>query len=415
MWLFWLLAFIMVSMALWFLLQPFWRRISDGPTPDGEKRLSVYRQQFIELEQDRISGVLTDEDYQQAKAELERRLLDENKSMDMDGRTGWNLNNRMLAGSIFLLLPIISVGLYYLLGNPLAIRHPSIPTVGEAPFTVHQGAGGLESLTEGLKSKLDQNPGNGSDWALLALSYVELRRHAEAVPAFEKALNLIPNDAQLLADYADALGVVHGRQLEGKPALLIQQALEIDPQNFKALLLSATLVFQRKDYAQAIKYWERILSDKQAEPGLIQEVQSNIAEAKSLLGETTSTMISQPTSTVSPTSHTISGTVTLRADLSGKASAAATLFVFARAVNGPPMPVAILRATKKDLPFVFQLDDSNSVMPARKLSQTEKVLVVARLSRSGDASPQVGDLQGQSLPVKPGTSGLAIVIDSEIP
>ena len=415
MWLFWFLAVILVTLTLWFLLHPLWRKMSSGPSPDGEKRLSVYQQQFQELEQDLKSGSLTDEDYQQAKEELERRLLDEESSMGTEGQTGMRVSNRILIGSLLVLFPMVSVGLYYLFGNPLAIIHPSTPLATNKTATVHKGAGGLESVTEGLKRKLAKNPEDGEGWALLAHSYVELRHHTEAVPAFEKAVDLIPQDAQLLADYADALAMVHGRKLQGKPALLIRHALEVDSQNVKALLLSATLDFQEKEYAQAINVWERLLADTQTDLDLRQELQSNIAEAKGLLGGNISTVVRRPTFTVSPASHTIRGTVTLGDKLSDKASATDTLFVFARAVTGPPMPVAIVRATRNDLPFTFQLDDSQSLMPTMKLSQAGEVLVVARLSRSGDASPKPGDLQGQSLPVKPGTSGLTIVIDSEVP
>ena len=111
----------------------------------------------------------------------------------------------------------------------------------------------------------------------------------------------------------------------------------------------------------------------------------------------------------------ISGTVTLAPNLAGKGSATDTLFVFAREMNGPPMPVAIVRATKKDLPFTFRLDDSTSMMPSRKLSDVGMVVIVARISKSGQAMPQSGDLEGMSQPVKPGAGGITVVIDHERP
>ncbi len=111
----------------------------------------------------------------------------------------------------------------------------------------------------------------------------------------------------------------------------------------------------------------------------------------------------------------ISGKVTVASNLAGKGSPADTLFVFARETNGPPMPVAIMRATKKDLPFTFRLDDSNSMMPSRKLSDVGTVVIVARLSKSGQAMPQSGDLEGMSQPVKPGVDGVTVVIDRERP
>jgi cytochrome c-type biogenesis protein CcmH len=415
MWLFWLIAAFMVLMVLWILLSPLLRRVASAQTLDHDKRVAVYRQQFHELEQDRVLGVLSDEHYHQAKEELERRLLEEVGQTSPVSNRPAIFSKRMMAGGLLFFIPLFSVGLYSLLGNPFAIIHPSASLPVSNDSLPHQVAGGLEALSEGLKNKLAQNPDNGSGWALLARSYVEIRRHAEAIPAFESALKYIPNDAQLVADYADALGVVHGGTLKGKSALLIQQALAIDPKNLKALLLSATLAFQQKEYAQAVTVWEHIMVDPQTDQDVLQEVQANIAETKGLLGGGIPAFEARPISRTAPVSLAIRGTVTLAKNFGGKGSATDTLFVFARAVNGPPMPVAIVRATKQDLPFTFQLDDSRSVMPGNTLSQAGEVIVVARLSKSGEAVPTSGDLQGQSQPVKPGMSGLNIVIDSEIP
>ena len=125
----------------------------------------------------------------------------------------------------------------------------------------------------------------------------------------------------------------------------------------------------------------------------------------------------EPAASVTPIGQSlaISGTVSIAPSLAGKGSATDTLFVFARETNGPPMPVAIMRATKKDLPFTFRLDDSNSMMPSRTLSSVAMVVIVARLSKSGQAMPQSGDLEGISQPVKPGTDGVTLVIDRERP
>ena len=125
----------------------------------------------------------------------------------------------------------------------------------------------------------------------------------------------------------------------------------------------------------------------------------------------------EPAASVKPIGQSlaISGKVSIAPNLAGKGSATDTLFVFARETNGPPMPVAIMRATKKDLPFTFRLDDSNSMMPSRTLSSVAMVVIVARLSKSGQAMPQSGDLEGISQPVKPGVDGVTVVIDRERP
>jgi cytochrome c-type biogenesis protein CcmH len=254
-----------------------------------------------------------------------------------------------------------------------------------------------------------------------------MERYADAIPIFEKAVKLNPDDANLLADYADALGVHQGRKLEGKPALLIQQALKIDPRNVKALMLAGTIAFNRQDYAVAAKDWElaRANLPAEADQESAEQLTASIAEAKRRLGggQLVMTANAEPAAPAEAAkltgqagaSHAITGKVMLGPAVANKASPTDTLFVFARAVNGPPMPVSIVRGTRKDLPFMFRLDDSTSPMPTRKLSDMDQVVIVARLSKSGRAAPESGDLEGMSGPVKPGVGGITVVIDRERP
>jgi hypothetical protein len=251
-----------------------------------------------------------------------------------------------------------------------------------------------------------------------------LERYGEAVAIYEKAVGLLPDDAQLLADYADTLGVVQGRKLEGKPEVLIQRALKIDPRNVKALMLSGTVAFNRKDFARAAKDWELARASLPADidPEMTQQLMAAIAEAQSQLGGGQKAMpaFAEASVPVKPAGQsgqprTIQGTVTMAPGLAGKGSPSDTLFVFAREMNGPPIPVAIVRATRKDLPFTFQLDDSTSPMPSRKLSSAGPVVIVARLSKSGQAMPQNGDLEGVSQPIQSGVDGITVVIDRERP
>jgi cytochrome c-type biogenesis protein CcmH len=271
---------------------------------------------------------------------------------------------------------------------------------------------------------MEQNPNDGRGWVLLAHSYAGMGRHNEAVPIFEKAVKLIPDDAQLLADYADTLGVVNGRKLDGKPEALIQQALKIDPHNVKALMLAGTVAFNRKNYASAAKDWELARANLPADidPEMKQQLVAAIAEARSHIGggQAAVPVYAEPAPPAQPAGQsgqprTIRGTVTMAPGLVGKGSPTDTLFVFAREMSGPPMPVSIVRATRKDLPFTFQLDDSTSPMPSRKLSSAGPVVIVARLSKSGQAMPQSGDLEGNSQPVNSGIDGISVVIDRERP
>lgn len=420
---FWFIAWAMTLLVLGFLLRPLLRSSASTEQNDGDRTLVVYRQLLAELEQDRKNAVLTDEQFQQSKHELERRLLDE--AGPVGGRptvTAKSPDLRAVVVVLAVVIPTVSGVLYWKLGNPLAITHPgaSAPTAQDGSDNGHRTTEGLDALSERLKKKLDENPNDGVGWALLARSYVEIGRHADAVPIYEKAMKLLPDDAQLLADYADALGMLHGRKLEGRPEQLVQQALKIEPNHVKALMLAGTIAFDRKEFGKAAHYWERASANlpTDADGETRQELLSGIAEAQALASgkpDSVSATGGAPATKPGRPALAITGTVRLAPSLAEKGASTDTLFVFARDVNGPPMPVSIVRARKGDLPFTFRLDDSTSPMPSRKLSEVGAVVIVARLSKSGEAMPKSGDLQGMSLPVKPGAANVAVMMDHEIP
>jgi cytochrome c-type biogenesis protein CcmH len=427
---FWTIVSAMTLCVLGLLLRPLLKRQAQM-TSEQEKTLPVYRQQFSELEQDLTNGLLTDEQYQTARHELERRVLEETGSIETSSTTSGGLVNlRFVALSLVMIIPAASGVLYWTLGNPAAMTHPAA-----SPMAAQGGAGderqmmeGLNTLMERLKKKLEQNPNDATGWTMLARSYMAMERYADAVPAFDKAFKLNPNNADMLADYADALAIHQGRKLEGKPETLIEKALKVDPNHVKALMLAGTVAYNRKDFALAVKDWERARANLPpgSDPEDGEQIAAAIGDAKQRMGgapmmaatnapRASSAMpADHPPVKKAGASHAITGKVVLGPGMAGK-TLPDTLFVFAKDVAGPPMPVSIVRASKKDLPFTFRLDDSTSPMPSRKLSDIQTVVIVARLSKSGQAMPGSGDLEGMSQPVKPGTENITVVIDRERP
>ena len=427
---FWSIVSAMTIGILGLLLRPLLKRHSTAAA-EQEKTLPVYRQQFFELEQDRANGLLTEEQYRAARSELERRVLEETETEEVQTpTTGGVMNLKFVALSLAMIIPASSGVLYWTLGNPAAMTHPAVSSAAS------QGGAGEDSrmadslnvLIEQLRKKLEQSPNDPVGWGLLARSYMAMERYADAVPIFEKATKLDPDNASLLADYADALGVHQGRKLDGKPETLIQKALKLDPHNVKALMLSGTIAYNRKDFARAAKEWEDahayLPSDDQESSD---QLKASIAEAKRRLGggPSMNMLVANPpmeeaakpakSAAQSGQSRAITGKVVLGPNFTGKGSLPDTLFVFAKDVAGPPMPVSIVRASKNDLPFTFRLDDSTSPMPSRKLSDIDTVVIVARLSKSGKAMAESGDLEGMSQPIKPGTENITVVIDRERP
>jgi cytochrome c-type biogenesis protein CcmH len=318
----------------------------------------------------------------------------------------------MLAGLSSFVVVLLAAG-YLLVGAPLALD-PSVRTAASNPggeITYEQ----IEAMTQKLADRLKQQPDDPTGWAMLGRSYAVLGRHADALPAFKQALALKPDDPNLLIDHADALAVVNGRNLEGEPSKLIARALELDPNNLKALSLAGTAAYLRKDFAGALRHWDK-LAQVAPDSDFVRQIQRGIDEARRLTGvQAPAAQAAGPGGAANtPGGASVSGTVTLSKQLAGKAAPDDTVYVFARAAEGSRVPLAILRKQVKDLPLRFTLDDSMAMSPAAKLSGAPKVIVGARISKSGGALAQPGDLQGLSGPVAVGSSGLAIEISQVV-
>jgi cytochrome c-type biogenesis protein CcmH len=277
------------------------------------------------------------------------------------------------------------------------------------------GAEQIAAMTEKLAAHLKEQPDDAQGWAMLARSYSVVGRNDDALPAYQKAVALAPDDSRLLADYADALAVKNNRNLEGEPTRLVERALKIDPDNIKALALAGTAAFDRKDYTAAVSNWEKLVRIGPTDPNFVQQVQAGIAEARSL-GKLPPAAVGTdaPATVPQVAAGGVSGNVSLSPALAAKAGPDDTVFVYARAAEGSRMPLAIVRKQVRDLPFEFKLDDSMAMSPAAKLSGAPKVIVGARVSKTGQAMPSPGDLTGQTAPMAPSGSGLKIVIDEVV-
>lgn len=280
--------------------------------------------------------------------------------------------------------------------------------------------GGLENL----EAKVAQNPSDGESLLLLARTYGEMGRYGEAVKAYEKLTEFVNDEAWIWADYADMLAMVHGQKLAGPPSKLIDKALALDPNHPKSLALAGSAAMERGDYPAAIRHWEKLLKglppaseDAKMIEGGLQQARSFLAQSKGMRAPMLEQIAPAQESkqAASGGKERISGTVTLSAALKGKTSPTDTLFVLARAAQGPKMPLAIMRKQVRDLPLEFSLDDGMAMMPQMKLSNFDEVVIVARVSKSGNAMPESGDLQGTSKPLKPGRDGLKITIDTVVP
>ena len=393
---------LLAAGALAFVVPPLLRRGTGAGVSRDAINVAVYRDQLRELEADLRAGTLAQDQYDKAHREIEARLL---QDVSGAGAVAAKPHSRAAAVTLGIAIPACALAVYLVVGNPRALA-PEGDGTGAHGLTEQQ----VVALVDRLAARLRDNPEDGEGWVMLGRSYLVLERFKEAAEAYANATARLPKDAQLLADYADALGMAQGRNLQGGPEKIIARALAIDPDNVKALALAGTAAFNRKDYARAVQHWERMLTVVPADSEVAQAVRGSIAEARSLGG-------GAPAGKPAPSaggSARVSGVVKLAPELAGKVAHTDTVFIFARAAEGPRMPLAILRKQVRDLPVEFALDDSMAMTPATKLSDHPRVVVGARISKSANANPQPGDLQGLSAPVKVGTERVNVVIDTEL-
>ncbi|HSY28188.1 MAG TPA: hypothetical protein VK832_11835, partial [Burkholderiaceae bacterium] len=282
----------------------------------------------------------------------------------------------------------------------------------------------INAMVDKLAHHLKEAPDDIEGWNMAARTYNALGRFADAADAYSHLVKLVPPNADLLVNYAYASGMANHQSLQGEPEKLILQALEVAPKNIKALNLAGAAAYERHDYAAAVIQWRKILQLVPPTSDVARAVGSSINDALSLAGtpgpvtadaaNTSSTPVAAGNAASAPvTNAEVSGTVELDPALRSQASDTDIVFIFARAVDGPRFPLAVLRKQVKDLPATFTLDDSMSMMPNVKLSGFAQVVVGARISKSGSATPSAGDLEGVIEPVKPGAKNLKIKINSQ--
>jgi cytochrome c-type biogenesis protein CcmH len=398
---------LLVAGAVLFVVPPLLRRsLRAGATRDAVN-VAVYRDQLRELESDLRAGTLAADQYEKARGEIEAHLLADVGKGDAPAQSP--RHTRTAAIVMGLAVPICALAVYVAVGNPRAL----LPQAAEDGSPHGLSAQQFEALVSRLAARLKDNPEDAEGWMMLGRSYAVLGRYGESSEAYAKAAARMPRDAQLLADYADALAMAQGRTLQGEPEKIILRALTIDPDNVKALLLAGTAAFNRNDHRAAIRHWERVLGLVPAESEMVQRVQASLAEARSLADpQGGKTQIAKPAQAQG--GSRVSGVVRLAPELAGKIAPGDTVFIFARAAEGPRMPLAILRKRGSDLPAEFTLDDSMAMAPQMKLSSFPRVVIGARVSKTANATASPGDLQGLSAPVKVGAKAVTVTIDTEL-
>lgn len=406
------------------------------------KTVNALRQQLQQLEARLKDGRIDQATYDRERAPLERALLDQvmkqpaaeagpaTSATPADSAAARPRPSAPLLAGLLLGVLALAVAGYAFTGSPSLIS--GVPPAAPPVAANHENnAAQFAAAVEQLAEKLKGQPDNAEGWAMLARSYMQMDRTADALPAFQKALALAGDDPRLLVDYADALAVQNNRSLEGEPLKLIERALKVQPDNLKALALAGTAAFNRKDYPSAVKHWERMQRVAPADSPFMPQLTESIAEARQLggmpppagaKGAPTAAAPALPgaggeagSTAAAAAGVTLRGSVKLAAALSAKAAPTDTVFIYARPAEGSRMPLAILRKQVRDLPLDFTLDDSLAMSPAGKLSAHPKVVLEARISKSGQAQAASGDLVARSAPLAHNAQGVVLEISETLP
>ena len=378
----------------------------------GRANLAILREQLSQLDLELAAGSITPGQHAQTKTEIERRALEESAgaggTLAGTERSAVAPRATRTAVVVGLAIPLLALGLYGFLGNPQDDMGAKDAT-GTPGGEVTQAQ--VEAMVAQLAQRLENAPADQSadpkGWEMLARTYAAMQRFPEADKAYVRATALAPNNAQLLADHADVLAMLQGQSAVGAPEKLIERALKLDPKNPKALALAGSVAFERKDFAAATNFWRQARQIAPAGSEFANGLDRSIEAAQAAAGSAPAT----GSSGAAAASSNITGVVSLSPTLAAKVAPDDTVFIFARAAEGPRMPLAILRRKASELPISFTLDDSTAMSPEMKLSKFAQVVVGARISKSGNATPQPGDLVGQAGPLKPPADKLGIMID----
>ena len=415
---FFIVAGLLLVGALAFVVPPLLgKRLSkQSSISHDETNLAIYRDQLKELDNDLAAGTIDRLHFDTAKREIERRVLEE-VEQEADRSASISGPKWTMAVGVAVLIPLIAIPSYVGLGTPAALDVQK-----SAARQDGAGEGGhdlspqkIAGMVDQLKEKLKAQPEDADGWLMLAKTTGALARYEESANAYRAAARLRPKDAQLLADFADTMAMAQGRVLTGEPERLVAQALQVDPNNVKALALGGTIAFEKKDFAQAALLWKRILSIVPPDSEFAERIRVSVTEVENKAGLASSASAPElKPAPVVAAAASLSG----RVDISPAAKKAVapedTVFIFARAATGPKMPLAILRVQAKDLPKLFELTEAMAMAPGMSISKFPELVVGARVSKSGNAIAQPGDWESELMPVRAGANGINLLVSKQI-
>ncbi len=391
--LFWLIVSTLILTVFLFVLPAFWRKQLIVPADLDQENINIAKSRLRELKESKLLGALSDAEYEEQLADLELALSD-----DLDIKKSiqtLNDQGRWAVYAVILVIPLLATGLYFLLGNYPAVSHTAEMSVDTETAKVAE----IGKMVNRLAEKMKANPDDGQGWLMLGRSYRALEQYPKAVDALANAYRILGEKPEVMMLYADALASNNDKSLIGQPSDLITKVLTLEPENMEALWLGGMAKAQSGEDQAAYDRWKKLLGllspdteDYKNVNGLLDQLLAENPQVK--VGETTN-----KTTVASVSGVEVTIDVSLADELKASAKAGDIVFIYAQALSGPKMPLAIERKKVSDLPLTVTLNDAMAMMPTMKLSSFPQVKLLARISTSGNAMQQPGDLIGAVEPV----------------
>ena len=392
--LFFVIVGVLILIAFLFVLPPLWRKQTVQEIYDIDQRnILIAQHRLQELKDNKLKGDLTEEQYNEQLADLEQALSDD---LDIKSQVTPVYNQgRWVIFVVVLTIPLLASWLYADLGNYPAVSHSAEMAADPDKLKFAE----INKMVTRLAEKMQNNPDDAQGWLMLGRSYTAMEEFPKAVEALANAYRLLGDKPEVMLLYADALAYVNDKNLTGKPAELVFKALALEPDNMNALWLGGMAKAQQGDTVEAAKLWKKLESLLPAGSDSQKEVQDLLSKLASESPEAMAIDQSQTTQTAkvpdsANSTATIKVEVSLTPGLQNKYQAKDTVFIYAQAVSGPKMPLAIVRKQVSDLPLTVSLDDTLAMMPTMRLSNFSQVRLLARISKSGNAIAQPDDLIG---------------------
>ena len=392
---FWLAAGLLLLVAMSFLLIPVLRgRRAQSEEDRTALNVALYQERIAELQVQQVEGVLSAEQMDSGRAEAARELLADTEGAGPLRTSKLGKTLPLLAA---LLVPVLGLGLYLHFGASDKV---------ELTREFSQPPGSIAEMTDRLERAVKAQPDSAEGFYFLARTYMAQDRPRDAAAMFERAVALAGRQPELLGQWAQALYFASNKKFTPQVQDLTAEALKGDPKEVTSLGLLGIAAFEGERYQQAVDYWKRLLAVLPPKDPSRSALEGGIARASEKLGGKTEQPVAEVTK-----GATIKVRVDLAADLKAKVAPGDSVFIFARAVGGPPAPLAVKRVTVADLPAEVELGDADAMMPQLKLSNFPEVQLVARISRAGQ--PTTGEWIGRGKPLASNTTALqALTIDS---